>query len=81
LVFSQDYRRHQGSVGSQVNRALDRKGRVWQAESFDHVLRSSESLDEKIGYVLENPVRKGLVDRWEDYPWTWCKQVRNPFSR
>ena len=70
-----------GASAHKVNRALDRKGRVWQAESFDHVLRSSESLDEKIGYVLENPVRKGLVDRWEDYPWTWCKQVRNPFSR
>jgi hypothetical protein len=34
---------------------------LWQEESFDHVLRSSESLDAKIAYILANPVRAGLV--------------------
>jgi len=43
-----------------INEALGRKGRVWQDESFDHVLRSDESLAQKIAYMLENPVRAGL---------------------
>ena len=34
------------------------RGTVWQEESFHHVLRSSDSLDAKVQYVLENPVRK-----------------------
>jgi putative transposase len=38
---------------------------------FGHVLRSSESLDQKIAYVLENPVRRGLARRWQTYPWLW----------
>ena len=54
-----------------INRMLGRKGTVWQEESFDHVLRSSEALDRKIDYVLNNPVRAGLVTKLEDYPWLW----------
>jgi REP element-mobilizing transposase RayT len=62
-----------GASAHKINRILGRKGRVWQAESFDRVLRSSESLDQKIEYLLENPVRRGLFLQWEDYPWMWQK--------
>jgi REP element-mobilizing transposase RayT len=54
-----------------LNRALGRSGPVWQEESFDHVLRSEESLAEKLEYVRQNPVRRGLVTRPEDYRWLW----------
>ena len=42
--------------------------RVWQEEFFDHVLRSSESHSQKWEYVKENPVRAGLVDKSDDWP-------------
>src|SRR6267154_3462649 len=45
-----------GASAHKVNKRLGRKGRVWQPESFDHVLRSSENLDAKIIYILEDPV-------------------------
>jgi REP element-mobilizing transposase RayT len=63
-----------------INKALNRKGHVWQPESFDHVLRCSENLDSKIRYLLENPVRRGLVSTWRDYPWLWQKTFVNPFA-
>ena len=69
-----------GASAHRVNKALGRKGTVWQAESFDHVLRSSESLDAKIAYLLENPVRAGLVSDWTEYPWLWRKAFVNPFA-
>jgi putative transposase len=54
-----------------INQALRRRGYVWQQESFDRVLRREESIEMKVEYVLENPVRAGLVDlRWR-YPWLW----------
>ena len=56
-----------------INKALGRKGRVWQDDSFDHVLRNDESLAEKIAYVLENPVRAGLVATPSEYRWFWRK--------
>ena len=50
-----------GASARAINQQLRRSGPVWQEESFDHVLRSSEGLDAKVDYVLENPVRKGLA--------------------
>jgi REP element-mobilizing transposase RayT len=64
--------RIKGASAHLINRELGRSGPVWQTESFDHVLRSSEKLEEKMAYILENPVRKGLCLRWQDYPWVWC---------
>ena len=69
-----------GASAHKVNKLMGRKGRVWQAESFDHVLRSSESLDAKIAYLLQNPVRTGLVKEWSYYPWLWTKSFVNPFA-
>jgi REP element-mobilizing transposase RayT len=62
-----------GASGRAINQSLRRSGPVWQEESFDHVLRSSESLDVKVDYVLHNPVRAGLVSHWPEYPWAWRK--------
>ncbi len=69
-----------GASAHKVNKVLRRKGTMWQAESFDHVLRSSESLDAKVQYLLENPVRRGLVTEWTGYPWLWKKAHANPFA-
>jgi putative transposase len=42
----------------------------WQREFFDHVLRGQESYDSKWRYVLDNPVRAGLVERAQDWPYS-----------
>jgi REP element-mobilizing transposase RayT len=42
---------------------------VWQADTFDHILRSAESYALKWDYVRANPIRKGLVARTDDWPW------------
>ncbi len=60
-----------GASAHLINRRLGRRGTVWQEESFDRVLRFSEKLDEKVEYVLNNPVRRGLVVNHEDYRWLW----------
>jgi hypothetical protein len=36
---------------------------------FDHLLRSDESYAEKWNYVRENPVRAGLAQSGEDWPY------------
>jgi REP element-mobilizing transposase RayT len=69
-----------GASAHRINRQLGRVGKVWQTESFDRVLRSSEKLDEKVQYILDNPVRKGLVAAWEKYPWLWYRGLRNPYE-
>jgi REP element-mobilizing transposase RayT len=60
-----------GTSARSVNKLLEKTGPVWQEESFDHVLRSDESFEDKLEYIRQNPVRRGLVARPEDYPWLW----------
>ncbi len=60
-----------GSTAHRINKLLSRAGPVWEEESFDHVLRSDESLKHKVEYIRQNPVRRGLVGRPEDYRWLW----------
>ena len=43
----------------------------WQPGCFDRLLRSDESLHDKWLYIEENPVRAGLVDRWQDWPYRY----------
>jgi len=68
-----------GASSHLINRAMARRGRVWQEESFDRVVRSSENFQEKVAYVLNNPLRKGLAKSPADYPWVWATgELRSP---
>jgi REP element-mobilizing transposase RayT len=67
-----------GASSHTINRQLGSHDAIWQEESFDHVLRSSEGLDAKIDYILQNPVRAGLVKVATEYPWSWRKVVESP---
>ncbi|MFB3880485.1 MAG: transposase [Armatimonadota bacterium] len=51
------------------------KGPVWQRSFYDHALRSEESVNDAAQYVVENPVRKGLVTDWIAYPYVWAYWV------
>jgi REP element-mobilizing transposase RayT len=66
----QSLKRH---TARQANVILGRDGAFWQDESYDRVIRDHDEYDRTVFYVLENPVKAGLVSRWEDWPWTYCK--------
>ena len=40
----------------------------WQKDFFDHVIKKGESLTTNIKYILDNPVRRGIVTEWQKYP-------------
>ena len=43
---------------------------LWQKNFYDHVVREDESLLEIAKYIIQNPVRKGIVSKWESYPYS-----------
>lgn len=47
---------------TQANRILDRTGPFWQAESYEHIVRSGHEFTLVLSYVLNNPVKAGLVE-------------------
>ncbi len=53
-------------------------GIPWQRDFFDHRLRNREEETEKQSYILMNPVRKGLCERAEDWPWIYRPADRLP---
>jgi transposase IS200 family protein len=43
------------------------EGAFWQASLWDHFLRGDERLEQVVEYVMNNPVRSGIVARWWEY--------------
>jgi REP element-mobilizing transposase RayT len=56
-----------------INFLLKRRGRFWQAQYYDHVIRKDEVLHDVIVYCLKNPVRAGLVTDFHEYPYWYCR--------
>ena len=44
----------------QINRRLGQKGRFWQQDAFDHLVRSEEQFVYLRDYIANNPVKAGL---------------------
>jgi REP element-mobilizing transposase RayT len=70
----QSLKRH---TARQANLILGREGAFWQDESYDHVIRDNEEYTRIIHYVLENPVKAGLVSTWKEWRWTYHKPETN----
>jgi len=65
-----------GSLGACLQRLKSRSGRsIGDAGSgyHDHAIRRDESLRGVANYLLHNPVRAGLCERPQDYPYSWCR--------
>jgi len=46
------------------------KNSLWQRSYYDRILRTDETLEEVAWYIMNNPVRKGLADNCESYPFS-----------
>ena len=45
-------------------------GGFWQGSFWDHFLRSDEQLERVVEYVLDNPVRQGIVAHRGEFPFS-----------
>jgi putative transposase len=61
-----------GRSARSINRVLDGHGAVWQAGYFDHALRDDDCVRKHARYIIENPVRAGLVQAVGEYAHVWC---------
>ena len=62
-----------GYTAHEANKILDREGAFWHHESYDHVVRDAEEHERIVKYILNNPVKAGLVADWRDWPWSYTK--------
>jgi len=55
-------------TAKEANRLLARTGPFWQREYYDHLVRDEADFVRCIDYTINNPVKAGLCERWEDWP-------------
>jgi REP element-mobilizing transposase RayT len=67
MAFMQRFKQVSGFA---CGRLLCRDGRFWQRSYHDHVLRRDEDVESIRRYIRENPVRAGLAEVPEDYPFS-----------
>ncbi len=60
-----------GRTARLCNLALGRRGPFWHHESYDHVIRDFQECERIVRYILNNPVRAGLVENWEDWKYSF----------
>ncbi len=54
----------------QINRRRRSHGPFWQLRYYDRALRTVKEFRDSLQYMHMNPVRKGLVTKPEDWPWS-----------
>ena len=60
-----------GASAHRINKALGRRGKIWEEESFDRALRREESIGDKVDYILGNPVGAGPATNPLEHRWLW----------
>ena len=60
-----------------LNTLRGQRGSLWQDESWDRIVRDQAELDEKLAYMLDNPVRKGLTQDPREWPGFFLNQEAN----
>ena len=60
VTLGEIVRHWKGGSAFDINRVLARRGRLWQAEPFDHIVRSEAQLENFRRYIAENPAKAGL---------------------
>ena len=61
-------------TATKINKLENRRGRLWQKESFDTTIRDEQHLQKAIIYTLNNPVKANLCSYWDKWPGNWCHQ-------
>ncbi|MCY7313680.1 MAG: transposase [Pseudoxanthomonas sp.] len=73
--LGQCMQRFKSRTARAVNKAKGMHGPLWQSGYYEHHLGDIEDLARQARYLVDNPVRKGLVARIEDYPFWWSRWI------
>ncbi len=67
-------KRIKGRTSRLCNQTLRRSGQFWNHESYDHVVRDQTEYDRIVWYTINNPVKAGLVEKWQEWKFTYINQ-------
>ncbi len=67
LGLKEFVKRFKGRSSRELNLLLGRSGAFWHPDWFDRWMRTDAECERVAKYILNNPVKAGLVSRIEDY--------------
>ena len=65
---------HKSYTAVKSNKILKRNGQFWHRGYYDHYIRDENELYNVIRYILNNPVKAGLVKNYEDWEFSWVDE-------
>lgn len=68
----QSLKRH---TGRESNKIINRFGSFWHEESYDHIVRNERELININNYIMNNPVKAGLVKNADDWKYRYSKFI------
>jgi putative transposase len=63
-----------GFSSNKINKVRNKRGSVWQSESYDHIVRDEDEFYRIINYIIYNPVKARLVENWNDWSYTFVSE-------
>jgi REP element-mobilizing transposase RayT len=56
-------------TANRINALRGVRGKVWAREYYDRFIRDAAHFENAVAYIRNNPVKAGLVQNAEDWPW------------
>ena len=72
--LSEVMRRLKGGISFQINKECQRNGTLWAAGYYDRNIRSAKHFRKVLAYIINNPVNAGLVEQWNEFPYTYLSE-------
>lgn len=64
-------------TAKKANQLLGRSGRFWFPEYFDRYIRDERHFANAVRYIHHNPVKAGLVEKPEDWPFSSARLLKD----
>jgi putative transposase len=62
---------HKSFTAVEANKVLERSGPFWMEESYDRLIRGEDDFYKRVFYTIFNPVKAKLVEKWNEWPYTY----------
>ncbi len=68
-------RQVKNTSGQSINQALQRNGRLWQRENFDHWICTEQEFDNIVKFIQQDGTQGGLADEAKE-EWSYYKRTK-----
>ena len=62
-------------TAKKINEKRGKSGSVWGKNFYDSLIRDDDHYYNVLNYILNNPVKAGIVDKWQDYKYVYWNSI------